>query len=164
MFRKRKVLVSVLVAVAVLVPVLLLTVGGVATVMADDPTPPPEAEANGLLSRVAQILDIPEDDLIDAFNQAREEMREEAHVRFLDRALENGRITQEEYDAIMEWWEQRPDVLDCPLPNAFGAPALGSRHMWNNHNAWTARKAWAARNMWGAHGGWGGPGTPRLAD
>ena len=144
MFRKRKVLVSVL--VAVLVPVLLLTVGGVATVMADDPTPPPEAEANGLLSRVAQILDIPEDDLVDAFNQARQEMREEAHVRFLDRALENGRITQEEYDAIMEWWEQRPEALDFPCPRTLGAAALGGKH------------------MWGGHRGWGGPGIPRLAD
>ena len=132
MFKKRKIIVSVL--VAVLAPVLLLTVGGVATVMADEP---PQPEASGLLTRVAEILDIPEEELVDAFDQARQEMREEAFTRGLDRALENERITQEQYDEIVEWWQQRPDVLDCPASHAFGTPALGNRHMWNNHKAWT---------------------------
>lgn len=149
MLKKRKVLISVL--AAVLVPVLLLMGGGVATVMADELPSPPEAEANGLLARVAQILDIPQGDLVDAFEQSRQEMREEARTRSLDRALENERITQQEYDAIMEWREQRPDVLDCPIPDAFGASALGGRHMWTAHNAWAAKA-------------WGRLGIPRLAD
>jgi len=154
--KKRTVLVSVL--MVALVPVLLLTVGGVATVMADEPTPPPEVEveanANGLLTRVAQILDIPEDDLIGAFKQARQEMRQETFIRFLDRALGNERITQEEYDAIIAWGEQRPAGLASPVPPAFGARALGGRHMWSAHN----------RYMWGGHRGWGLTGTPELAD
>ena len=67
MSRKVKVLVSVLVAV-----VLLIT-GTTAAVMAQE-EPAPEPEANGLLARVAGILDIPEEDLITAFQQARQEM------------------------------------------------------------------------------------------
>jgi len=149
--KRRGVFIGVL--VAVMVPVLLLTVGGVATAMADESAPPPVAvEGNGLLARVAQILEIPEDDLIGAFQQARQEMRGEACLRSLDKALENERITQEEYDAILEWREQRPDVMDCPIPHALGAPAVGNKHMWNNHNAWSS------------HNAWGGSRAPRLAE
>jgi len=72
MSRKIKVIISVLVAVVV------LTVGSAATVMADgEATPPPEAGAECLRARVAQILGIPQEDLTNAFEQAREEIREE---------------------------------------------------------------------------------------
>jgi TPP-dependent pyruvate/acetoin dehydrogenase alpha subunit len=72
MSRKIKVIISVLVAVVV------LTVGSAATVMAEgEATPPPEAGAECLLARVAQILGIPQEDLTDAFEQARQEIREE---------------------------------------------------------------------------------------
>jgi len=102
--------------VSVLVTVLLLTVGGVATVMAqEEPTPTPEAEAKGLLARVAEILDIPKEDLTNAFKQAQQEMREEAFIRFLDKAVEEGRLIQEEADEIKEWWEQKPEALDPAL-------------------------------------------------
>jgi len=148
-FKRRKVFVGVL--VAVLVPVLLMTVGGVATAMADESAPPPAA-GNGFLTRVAQILEIPEDDLVGAFQQARQEMRGEASLRSLDKALENERITQEEYDAILEWREQRPDVMDCPIPGAFGAHAVGNKHMWNNCHAWSS------------HNAWGGARAPGLAE
>ena len=148
MSKKVKVIISVL-AVA-----LLLTVGGTAMVMAqeepeEEPTPPaPEAEARGLLARVAEILEIDEEDLINAFKQAHEEMREEAFIRALDKAVKEERITQEEADEIREWWEQRPiDEIEEWLeqkpevikPNmirrvlrfrAFGFPALGRGHAW----------------------------------
>jgi len=56
MSKKMKVLVSTLVAV------LLLTVGGTAIAMAqEEEEPAPQVEANGLLTRVAEILDIPEE-------------------------------------------------------------------------------------------------------
>ena len=75
MSKKIKVIISVLVAVVV------LTVGGAATVMADgEATPPPEAGAGCLLARVAQILGIPQEDLTSAFEQAREEIREECCI------------------------------------------------------------------------------------
>jgi len=101
------------VLVSMLMVVVLLAVGGTAMVMAEEePTPPPEVGAKGLLARVAEILEIPEEDLVNAFKQARQEMRQEAFVRALDRAVEQGRITREEANEIREWCEQKPEVLD----------------------------------------------------
>jgi len=76
MFRRIKVIISVLVAVVV------LTVGSAAPVMAEgENTPPPEARAECLLTRIAQILGISQEDLTNAFEQARQEIREEASIR-----------------------------------------------------------------------------------
>ena len=72
MSKKVKVLISVLIIA------LLLTVGATATVMAEgeeeETTTPPEASAKSLLERVADILEIDKEDLIDAFKQAQQEM------------------------------------------------------------------------------------------
>ena len=107
MSKKVKVLISAVVLA------LLLTVGATATVMAEgeeeETTPPPEENAKGLLERVADILEIDKEDLIAAFKQAQQEMREEAFINRLNQAVEEGRITQEQADEIIEWWEQRPD-------------------------------------------------------
>ena len=134
MSKKVKVLISVLV-VAV-----LLTMGGVTMVMAEGEegtTPPPEARAKGLLERVADILEIDKADLIDAFKQAQQEIRQEAFIRRLDKAVENGRITQSEADEIREWWEQKPEVLVPGMyPHAFSLPALRGRHMRNGPIGW----------------------------
>jgi hypothetical protein len=77
MSRRIKVIISALVLVVV------LTVGSAATVMAEgEATPPPEARAECLFARVAQILDIPQEELANAFEQARQEIREECCFRF----------------------------------------------------------------------------------
>ena len=108
MSKKMKVLISVLAAI------LLLAIGGTAVVMAQEDTDEDststtlEAEPEGLLARVADILDIDEEDLVGAFEQARQEMRAEAFINALDRAVAEGRITQEQADEIADWWEQRP--------------------------------------------------------
>ena len=148
MSKKVKVLVSILMALV------LLTAGGAATVMAQEeestPTPEPTtkifmgtANTTGLLVRVAEILGIPQEDLSNAFKQAQQEMREEASLRALDKAVEKGLITQEEADQIKEWWQQRPGVLDASSSQRFfGAPALRGRHMLGG------------RHMWGGHRGW----------
>ncbi len=65
------------VLVVVLAAVLLLTVSGTATVMAQE-EPASTPQANGFLARVAEILDIPQERLGDAFTQARQQMRQEA--------------------------------------------------------------------------------------
>jgi len=129
--RKMKVLVSVLVAV------LLLMVGGTAVAMAqeeEEPAPQeeelsPQAEANGLLARIAEILGVPEEDLIDAFTQARQEMCEGAFNQALDEAVAEGLLTPEEAEEIREWWEQRPEALDQGLLRCaagFMAPNAGN--------------------------------------
>ena len=132
MSKRVKVLISVLVAI------LLLAGGTTAAVMAqeEEPAATPEVGAKGLLARVAEILDIPEEDLVNAFKQAQQEMKEEALIRSLDTAVENGLITQQEADEIKEWWEQKPEVIDRSLcQRARGFPAL-RHHLWARLRGW----------------------------
>ena len=110
--KKAKILISVLVAAA------LLIVGGAVTVMAQD-EPADEGSAataetgtEGLLSRVAGILEIPEEELVSAFQQAAGEMRQEATDRALAKAVEAGKIDETEAAAIKEWLAQKPAAID----------------------------------------------------
>ena len=144
--------------IAVVAAILVLTVGGTAVVMAqDEPTPTPETEAKGLLARVAEILDIPQEDLVNAFKQASEEMRQECQARSedafnqrLNEAVANGLITQEEADEIIAWWEQKPstEVREWleEKPEALGPSLL--------------RRAYCQ----GFQRRWHSPRLPRLAD
>ena len=118
MSKKMKVLISLLVAV------LVFTIGGAAMALAQEDEDEEEelvtgVAANGLLSKIAQILDIPEDELRGAFAQAREELREEkfeaTFYELIDKAEEEELITPEEAEAIREWWEQKPEALDPAL-------------------------------------------------
>ena len=126
MSKKVKVLVSVLVAV------ILLTVGGMATVLAQENGEEVTATANetgtnGLLARVAGILGIPQEELVNAFKQAQQEMREEAFIRYLEKAVEKELITQEEADEIKEWRGERPEALE--VLRARISQAVRSRQM-----------------------------------
>ena len=125
---------KVKVLVSVLVVVILLTVGGMATVLAQENGEEVTATANetgtnGLLARVAGILGIPQEELVNAFKQAQQEMREEAFIRYLDKAVEKELITQEEADEIKEWWGERPEVLDRSVLRARISQAVRSRQM-----------------------------------
>jgi hypothetical protein len=140
MSKKMKILIAVLVAI------LTLTVSGAMAVLAqdDDETEFDEEELieetnepmpglrmfaaalapDKLLSRVSDILGISEEDLSDAFTQAKQEMMaercEEAFYEFLDRAVAEELLTEEEAQDIKEWWEQRPEALNwAQLRNAF---------------------------------------------
>lgn len=181
MSKKMKVIVSVLVAV------LLLTVGGTAIAMAqEEEEPAPQVEANGLLTRVAEILDISEEDLLAAIDQARQEMREEAFDRALDEAVAEGLITAEEAEEIREWWEQKPEVMDRGLfghgsrfmgPRCEGMPGsrlgvraqLGSGLCQDGQQAWQQMKGHMSQGMMqrgfrGARGGWQQMGAPWRAE
>jgi hypothetical protein len=57
--------------------------------------------------------------LRDALNQAQREMHLEALKDRLEALVEEGRITQEEADQYLEWWQSRPDI-DVPLPGPGG--------------------------------------------
>ncbi len=142
MSKKVKILVSVLLAVVLLVG------GGAAAVMAQGkesvPTPEPATKAlmmtantTGILARVAAILGVSEETLTNAFKQAQQEMREETLIKRLGKAVEKGRLTQAEADAIEAWWEQRPDVLDSgQFPGGFGLPAMRGKHMMGGLRGW----------------------------
>lgn len=129
MSKKVKVLVSVLVAVV------FLAAGSTAIVMAQEELAPeeaPQAEANGLLARVAEILGIDEEDLVNAFNQARQEMQAEAFNRFIDKAVEKGLIDEDEAEEIKGWWGQKPGAFDRLCPRARISAAIRSRQMWQS--------------------------------
>lgn len=113
---------KVKVLIATLVAVLLLMAGTTTVVMAqegEETVPEPEVVteegANGFLTRVADILGITEEELQAAFSEARQQMQDEAIIKFLDKAVEEGLITQEEADEILTWRQQRPEVLDSGL-------------------------------------------------
>ena len=109
MSKKLKVLISALLVAT------LLTVGTTATVLAEgeedeDTTAVTEEETKeGFLNRVADILGIEKEDLVNAFEQARQEMCGAAFTDRLNEAVAEGLITQEQADEITGWWLQRPD-------------------------------------------------------
>ena len=103
--------------ISLLIPALaiifLLTVGATAMVLAQDESlPPPKANGGGLMAKVAAILDIPQDDLVGAFKQAKQETQREAFDRALDEAVGKGIITGSEATEIREWQEQKPEAFD----------------------------------------------------
>jgi hypothetical protein len=94
--------------IAVAVAVVLMLGAGVTTFVlaqdspAEEPTPT-ERPGQTLLGRVADILGIEEEALVDAFEQARQEMRQEAEDRCLQWAIERDCIDEETADRIREW-------------------------------------------------------------
>jgi hypothetical protein len=64
------------------------------------------------LTRVAEILGIPEETLVAAFKQASQELRADAFNRGLNTAVEQGRLTQEQADKIREKVEDRPGAIN----------------------------------------------------
>ena len=98
MSKKFKVIISVLVAV------LLLIASGTAVAMAQD-EPELQSESGGLLARVASILAIPPEKLADAFQQARQEMREECQ------ATGNCTIRQENENNFRQRWAEEEQEM-----------------------------------------------------
>ena len=129
------------VIIAVLVAILTLTVSGAVAVLAqedDEPEPDEEElieeldevaprfrlfmasiESGELLSKLAEILDIPEDELREAFEEARQEIiserQEKAFHEFLNRMIEEGLINDDEAAEIEEWWQDKPEALNWAL-------------------------------------------------
>jgi len=86
------------------------------------------------LDRVCAIYEektgvaIDSEQLKDALAQARSEIREEALESWLQNLVEEDKITQEEADQYLEWWQSRPDI-ELPLPG-LGGPGHGGGMMW----------------------------------
>ena len=66
-------------------------------------------------SRVAEILELDEETVTDAFKQATQQRVDEALQARLDKLVEAGRITQEQADELKAWYDERPE----------GVPGLG---------------------------------------
>jgi len=80
-----------------------------------------QPKPDGLLARVAQILNIDVQKLKDAFQQALSEMRAERQNTGLQNLVTNGKLTQEQADQLKAWLDARPDV---PMAGPRGLEAL----------------------------------------
>ena len=152
MSKKVKVLVSVLVAVV------LLTVGGAAAVMADDGSTATDNETGrkGLLARVAENLGITDEELANAFKQARQEMREECQ------ATGNCTILRERVMFRDQWKEKRQEWIEK-------RQEIGKRFQCNGtENQQNMRlrisQSVRGRQMMAVPTGWQWTGAPELAD
>jgi len=120
---KKKPLVISLIAIAAAVGI---TTGVVFA--QDEAETQPEAQHEALLERVCGIYEdntgvaIEPEALKDAFVAAQGEMMAEAMESYLDKLVEEGRITQEEADQLKEWWEARPDTPLSRGPMFRGGP------------------------------------------
>ena len=77
------------------------------------------------ISKVASILELDEDTVSDAFEQARSEIAEERVEAMLDAKVEKGLITQDQADEYLEWFQDRPD-------DAFPMFKRGGRGGWKH--------------------------------
>lgn len=111
MKRSRKfLLVTVLASVAV-----VGSITGVVLAQNGDESEP-QARHGALLERICAIYEdntgvaIDPEALKDAFAQAQREMQAEALKNRLQSLIGEGKITQDEADQYLEWWQSRPDV------------------------------------------------------
>lgn len=116
MSQKMKVLLATIAAV------LVLTVGTTVALAQDGSNQPPQPQpvSNPLWAKVAQLLGISEQELTNAFAQARQQLRQENIDQCLAEAVEKGTITQDEANQIKEWWAKRPAAVDKLKGFGFG--------------------------------------------
>lgn len=103
MWRSKKSILIVLLAA-------LLLVGGATGIVLAQTENGDESQPKTLLDRVAEILNIDQQELKDAFAQAQSEMRDEALDNYLQKLVDAGKITQEEAAQYKAWLQERPDM------------------------------------------------------
>lgn len=138
----------IMLLVTVVVLVVGATTGAVMASTDDGEETQPETRHEEMLNRVCEIYEentgvaIDPEQLKNALEQARDEMRDKALENRLQTMVDEGRITQEEADQLLEWWQSRPDVelqglMDGPrkgpIGNRFGGGMMGGRgfHHWD---------------------------------
>jgi hypothetical protein len=90
----------------------------------------PSYRYQALLDRACAIYEeemgvaIDSEQLRDALDQARGELRDEALKTRLQKLVDEGKITQGEAEQYLEWWQSRPDI-ELPLPG-LGGPGPGA--------------------------------------
>jgi hypothetical protein len=127
--RKRKWFIPVVVASILLIGGITGGVVAAANSSSSDTTAGNQTQATNrhrvLLDRACVIYEeqtgvaIDSEQLKDALDQARSELREEALESRLQNLVDEGEITQEEADQYLEWWQSRPDI-ELPLPGLGG--------------------------------------------
>lgn len=129
MWRKRKFIIILLGTILIIAA----SIGGVSMAQESEE----DSQPDSLLGKVARILGIDQQTVEDAFEQARDEMHEEAMDRYLQNLVDEGIISEEkaaeykawlesrpdikEYtDQIKEWMKEKPDIPDMPRFKTFG--------------------------------------------
>jgi hypothetical protein len=113
MWRSKKlILIGILMAV-----VLAGTLGGVAIAQANDEnTNTVQDIKTNLMEKVAEIYQantgvaIDAAELQKAFEQAQQEIKDEAYNQFLQKLVDEGKITQEQLNEFKAWLESRPNL------------------------------------------------------
>jgi len=110
--------------VAVSVAVLLAgSIVGVAFAANNADNSQPKAPGEDLLPKVCAIYEqktgvtIDQAALKDAFAQATKEIQQEQEKACLQNLVTDGKITQEQADEYLKWWQSKPDV---PIGFGFG--------------------------------------------
>jgi hypothetical protein len=86
-----------------------MVVGTAGVALADDGQNT-QGKPNGLLARVAQILNIDVQKLTDAFKQAVTEMRTERQNTGLQNLVTSGKLTQDQADKLKAWLDSNPNI------------------------------------------------------
>jgi hypothetical protein len=103
-------------AVVLVVVIVAGSIGGVVLAADNGDGSQTETRCEALLDRACEIYEqqtgvaIDQEVLKDAFVQAQDEMQSEALQNYLDKLVEQGKITQEEADEYLTWWQAKPDI------------------------------------------------------
>ena len=90
---------------------LLGTALAVGSVLAQGPSAS-KSKGHGLHARVAELLNIDEGELTNAFEVAKQEIEEEKRQEKLDGMVAKGLITEDQVSEIIAWQDNRPESLD----------------------------------------------------
>ena len=113
------------------------------------PTPTPTADTTtgkSFVARVAEILELEESTVQDAFTQAKRQQIDEAYRGRLDKMVERGRLTEDEANEQFSWFEERPDsAVERSKSGRNDGRGIHRRGFKNGESRWGHR---------GGQGGW----------
>lgn len=120
-----------------------MVVGTAGVALADDGQNG-QGKQDGLLARVAQILNIDVQKLKDAFKQALTELHTEKQNTGLQNLVDKGKLTQDQADELKAWFDSRPDVPRVG-PKGLGLDQLLkdgkiTQEQYDAYQAWQAAK------------------------
>ena len=105
-----------------------LTASSMELVLADEGSEE-QGPCQTFVDRVLEILGLTREQVIDAINQARQEMCDEWVEQRLDEAVASGLINEEEAAEILAWWQSRPEGLEKLCPRE----CLELKFQWRHH-------------------------------
>jgi len=123
-----------LIPILAVVAVLIIGIIGITAYAKSSPNASPDTR-NSFAARVADILGIDQEKVESAFEQASQEMRDEAMNSRLQKLIDEGKMTQEQADQYKAWMESRPNMPEgCGYQSPFegprgmkGCPGMGGR-------------------------------------